>query len=613
MTLESNINVPNNANNANRPISVGIVSGRISVSSGRISLYTASGSISEGNPLPVAIAGGGININVSSGLNLSVSVTSGQFSILSGQLSVSSGNTSLYTSSGRVSQDNPLPVAISSGAFSNSTFPVSVLSGQLSVSSGNTSLYTSSGQISQSNPLPVAISSGAFSNTTIPVSVLSGQLSVSSGNISIYTASGVVGKNNPLPVAISSGAFSNTTIPVSFAAGTIDSLGRLRISNPFTVFESQHRYQINDKWNYQTTNGGSIYYDINGSLVNMNTSLASGSQVIAETKRVMPYQPGKSLVIYNTFAMSPAQNNLRQRFGYFGEQNGIYFEVDGSSVNFVKRSYVTGSVVETKATRNGVSNWNIDNLDGTGPSGYNLSNYSSSLILFIEIDWLGVGDVRVGFILNSEYVPCHVFRHTPVGGSPIIGTYMTTACLPLRAEITNTGTIVSTGNLKQICSTVVSEGGYEGFSKRCNVDLATTPKTLENADQQYPVISLRIASGRLDSVVIPSNLNAIVTSYQDIQYKMILNATISGAIWTTHQNGNVQYDVSATSIASGSGTNIAGGYVNKQGFLDISNPNQFNSQIGRLLDGTSETLTVVFAPTSPNTKVLADLSWLEIV
>ncbi len=523
MNQQSLINFPNGLPNNGLPLPVGIVSGNISVSSGNISLYTASGAVSQGNPLPVDIGGGTVNINVNSGTNLNVSVTSGLFAILSGRVSVSSGNTSIYTASGTVSQLNPFPVSISSGAF------------------------------------------------------------------------------------------SNNTIPVSFAAGTTDAFGRLRVSNPFTVFDSQHRYQINDKWNYVTSGGGSTVYDTNGSLVNLNTNLASGSQVIAETKRVMPYQPGKSLLIYSTFTMSSAQESLRQRIGYFGEQNGIYFELDGESVNFVKRSYVSGSVVETKATRNGISDWNIDNLDGTGPSGYNLSNYSSSLILYIEIEWLGVGDVRVGFVFNNTYVPCHSFKHTPVGGSPISGTYMTTACLPLRAEITNKGPIANSGNLKQICNSVISEGGYEGFSRRYNVDLGTTPKNLANDDELYPIISLRLASGRLDSIIVPSNLNAIVTSNQDVQYRIILDGTTSGAVWTTHYNGNVQYDTSATSLASGSGTNVIGGYINKQGYIDITSLNQFNFQIGRLLDGTSQVLTIAMAPTSANTKVLADLSWFEII
>ena len=507
--------------------------------------------VSAANPLPVDIGGATVNINIPSG-NLITTISSGLMAVLSGRISVSSGE-------------------------------VHVMSGQINA-------YVQSG--------------------TVNAFVHSGNIYVNSGNINILNSGTVVSTTNPFPVTYVSSGGSTPVMPVNFGAGTTDAFGRLRVSNPFTLFDSQHRYQINDKWNYVTSGGAATVYDTNGSLVNLNTNLSSGSQIVGETKRVMPYQPGKSLLIYSTFTMTNVQANQRQRVGYFGAQNGIYFEMDGTTANFVLRSYISGSISETRKAK---GTWNVDNLDGTGPSGINLSNFSNSLILFIDIEWLGVGDVRVGFVLNGTYVHCHTFKHTPTGGSPISGTYMTTACLPLRYELTNTGTVTASGNLKQICNSVISEGGYEGFSRRYNVDLGTTEKNLADANTLYPIMSLRLASGRLDSIIIPSDLNAIVTSNQDILYRVILNPTLSGTSWQTHYAGNVQYDLSSTSLASGTGTNIIGGYVNKAGSLSINNANDFNFQLGRTINGVSDVFTVAFAPTSANTKILADLSWFEIV
>lgn len=511
----------------------------------------AATDVSAANPLPVDIGGGTVNINIPSG-NLVTTISSGLMAVLSGRISVSSGE-------------------------------VHVMSGQINA-------YVQSG--------------------TVNAFVHSGNIYVNSGNINILNSGTVVSTTNPFPVTYVSSGGGTPVMPVNFGDGTTDAFGRLRVSNPFTLFDSQHRYQINDKWNYVTSGGAATVYDTNGSLVNLNTNLSSGSQIVGETKRVMPYQPGKSLLIYSTFTMTNVQANQRQRAGYFGAQNGIYFEMDGTTANFVLRSYISGSISETRKAK---GTWNVDNLDGTGPSGINLSNFSNSLILFIDIEWLGVGDVRVGFVLNGTYVHCHTFKHTPTGGSPISGTYMTTACLPLRYELTNTGTVTASGNLKQICNSVISEGGYEGFSRRYNVDLGTTEKNLADANTLYPIMSLRLASGRLDSIIIPSDLNAIVTSNQDILYRIILNPTLSGTSWQTHYAGNVQYDLSSTSLASGTGTNIIGGYVNKAGSLSINNASDFNFQLGRTINGVSDVFTVAFAPTSANTKILADLSWFEIV
>jgi len=508
--------------------------------------------VSASNPLPVDIGGGVVNINLSSG-NLVTTISSGLMAVLSGKISVSSG--------------------------------------EIHVMSGHVNSYIQSGNVN------------AYIN--------SGNIYVNSGNINIINSGSVVSPTNPLPVAFLSSGGNQSTLPVSFAGGSTDAFGRLRVSNPFTLFDSQHRYQINDKWNYVSSGGADTSYDTNGSLVNLNINLASGSQIVCESKRVMPYQPGKSLLIYSTFTMTSVQANQRQRVGYFGAQNGIYFEMDGTTPYFVLRSYISGSVVETRIAK---GSWNVDNLNGSGPSGYTLNNFNNSMILYIDIEWLGVGDVRVGFVLNGSYVHCHTFKNTPVGGAPISGTYMTTACLPLRYEITNTGTVISSGNLKQICNSVISEAGYEGFSRRYNADLGTTEKNLPDAGTLYPIVSIRLASGRLDSVIVPSNLNAIVTSNQDVLFRIVLNPTLqSGTSWTTHYNGNVQYDTSSLGILSGTGTNVVGGYINKAGSLDITTINEFNFQLGRTINGVSDIFTVAMAPTSANTKVLADLSWFEIV
>lgn len=485
--------------------------------------------------------------------------------------------------------NNPLRVTIENGPTAPAL--VEVVNG-ITINSGNINAYIASGQLT------------AY--------IQSGNVNVSSGLFQLMSSGSPVSTTNPLPVILGSGAIGGgMPLPISFTSNQTDAFGRLRVSNPFTLFDSQHRYKTNDRWDYVSSGGGSVSYDPNGSLVNLNTNLASGSRVVSETKRVMAYQPGKSLLIYSTFTMCSGQTGQSQKVGYFGNDNGVYFEMDGTTPTFVLRSSVSGTMAETRKAR---LSWNVDNLDGNGPSGLNITNYCSSMILFIDIEWLGVGDVRVGFIINGTFVLCHIFRHTVGSTNPISGTYMTTACLPLRYEITNTAAVTRSGNLKQICNTVVSEGGYQGFSRRFNTSLSTSEKTLTTADVGQPVISLRLASGRTDAVVIPSNINLILTSNQNIQYRLILNPSLSsGTNWVTHYAGNVQYDLSSTYYASGTGTDILGGYVNNLGSLNISDINDFNFQIGRTIDGVSDIISLVAIPTSSNTKLLADVSWYEII
>ena len=581
--------------------------------------------VSNTNPLPVNI--GSATVTLSSG-SFNITFASGTFALLS-------GNTSIYTASGAVGYNNPFPIG---GIVGLNSGEVHVMSGQINavvnsgninavVNSGNINAFVTSGNVTasinsgninaviNSGNINAVINSGninaVVNSGNITAFVNSGNIRVLSGNITLLNSGSNVGPTNPLPVTIASGSIGGNGIPISLDPSLIDAFNRIRVSNPFTVFDSQQRYQQSDKWNYTTTTGGSTSYDTNGSLLNYRTSLASGAEVIGETYKVMPYQPGKSLFIMQSCYFGAAQANHRQRTGYFGAQNGVYFEQDGTDYNFVLRSYISGSVVETRKLK---GTWNYDNLDGTGPSGINISNFNSSFLMWVDIEWLGVGDVKVGFVLNGKLIICHIFKNTPAGGFPISGTYMTTACLPLRYEITNTGTVTTSGNLKQICSTVISEGGYTGFQRSYNASLRTAERNLVNENVLYPVISIRLASGRLDSIVLPASVSSIVTSNQNILYRLISNGTLSsGTSWVTHSNGNVQIDTSSTYLASGSGNDIVGGYIATQGQIEVAGLNDFEFQLGRTLGGVSDTLTLAMAGTSPNTKVLADLGWYEVI
>ena len=132
---------------------------------------------------------------------------------------------------------------------------------------------------------------------------------------------------------------------------SVDAFGRARISTPLTLFDSSHRYQDNGKfYNSNSAVSSTVTYDTNASVVSLNITNTANSYAYRESSRVFSYQPGKSLLILNTFCMAPAQTGLRQRVGYFGSQNGVYLELDGSIVNFVVRSFSSG-VLDRKSTR----------------------------------------------------------------------------------------------------------------------------------------------------------------------------------------------------------------------------------------------------------------------
>lgn len=399
---------------------------------------------------------------------------------------------------------------------------------------------------------------------------------------------------------------------IRFNGEAIDAFARLKVSQPFTLFDSQHRYKENDKWDTLTTTGGSIEHKPNESAIDLKLTTQSGAKVYRETKKVFSYQPGKSLLILSTFVFAPKKTNLRQRIGYFGVQNGVYLEQNGNDVYLVIRTYVSGSVDDTthKVLQ---ANWNGDKFNGTGPSG-RILDLTKSNILALDIEWLGVGDVRVGFYVDGRPVVAHTFHNDNV----LSTTYMTTACLPLRYEIENLGVTSSESTAKQICNSVMSEGGFEGFSRRYNVSTETTPVNLALKDVYYPVLSIRLHSDRLDSIILPSNLSAIVTANTWVNYRIGLNGTFDNTgttapNWLTHPYGTVQYVIHDGIRKLNNYVDITGGYINDSGVAQINTGLDFNFQLGRTQTGVSDVITFIAAGPAPNSKVVADLSWVEVV
>jgi hypothetical protein len=403
------------------------------------------------------------------------------------------------------------------------------------------------------------------------------------------------------------------------ASGTAgDAFSRFRISNPFTLFDSQNRHFENSKWATSNTASSNTEYKTNESSVYLNVGTGSGNKVIRETTKVFAYQPGKSLLVLNSFVMNEQKTNLRQRVGYFSEQNGVYFENDGTGNYFVLRSFVSGSVVNTRVAQ---ANWNGDKFNGTGYSAQNSGieyqngiNITKGNILWMDIEWLGVGDVRCGFVVDGKFVIAHTFHNDNVSTA----AYMTTACLPLRYEIENTGVTQSASTLKQICSSVISEGGYELYGRPRTVGLQPTPGvSLATAGTYYPLLSIRLNPDYPDSIVVPKHLDILPISASNYRYKIIQNATLTGATWANvSSDSTVQYDSNTLTIISG-GVDLHSAYITStnqaKGTVSFAD-SIFRFQLERnRLANTTTPLTIAITSSTNSCNCAGSLSWEEVV
>jgi hypothetical protein len=537
------------------------------------------------------------------------------------ELDEASGNVFVRTNAaviGNVTVGNVAIGALGNVDISGNTLPVTVEGGNIIVSgnvnanvSGNVTATLSGNLAGITGNVTVVDGGGSLTiDGNVNANITGGNVTVQQGT-SPWVVSGNVGISGNANVILADDA---SVVISGFSGAVSDAFGRLRVSEPYTLFDTQARYFDHGQFASNTSGTANVVYVQNQSSFQLNVGSASGDSVLRETLKPFPYQPGKSQLTLNTFCMSTPKANLRQRVGLFDSNDGVFFENDGTYNYFVIRSGSTG--VEERVRQDA---WNVDQLNGTGPvtnpSGITLYP-DRTQIMFADVEWLGVGSVRVGFVINGAYVICHQFNHANQTGNTKV--YMTTATLPIRYEITNTGTTSGNSMMTQICSSVISEGGFQlsgSGNPRAASHLIGTPVRLPNDVSFKPVISIRLKSTNLNAVVIPINYSLIPVAGSMFQYRVYKKAITSGGTWTSSAaDSSVEYNLAPTALVSGD--------IAEQTFLNSTNqstgaptqePFTFEYQLEREpFTGVAYEYLIMMATTGTNQDVYASIEWQEI-
>jgi len=347
----------------------------------------------------------------------------------------------------------------------------------------------------------------------------------------------------------SGGRTNSPVVGLTTNNGLGDAFGRLRVTQPTTIFDSQLQYDKQPLlWDEKLSGSATSTHLPNESSVDMTVTTASGDSVIRQTRDYFRYQPGKSQFILSTFVMGEAQEGTTKLVGYGDSENGIFLGQDGGGVFILLRSSNTGTLDDTRKVYQ--SEWNIDTFGPLSLSGETL-DFTKTQILVIDLEWLGVGRVRVGLNINGVTYYAHEFLNANVFDK----VYMTTANLPLRLEITNTKTVAASSTLKHICTTVVSEGGVQ--------DTIAYPFSTE-------LIDVVIGNGVENETVVfaarhASTFNGITnrTKFEPIGYevaaiggtvitKVVYNPTLVGGSWAVvDSNSAIEGNSTVTSFSGG--------------------------------------------------------------
>lgn len=380
---------------------------------------------------------------------------------------------------------------------------------------------------------------------------------------------------------------------------SIDAFDRIRVSDPTGIFESTLAYDKQPLiWNEKTNGTATSVHVPDTASVAMTVS-ASGDYVYRQSRDYLRYQPGKSQLIFMTFVMNGGDANVRKRVGYFSDENGIFLEEIDGAVWLVLRSSTSGSPVDTRIAQ---ADWNFDTFSDLDPS--------KAQILVIDLEWLGVGRVRAGFVIDGIVRYAHHFLHA----NSVTEVYMTSAQLPARLEIEATGAPAAATTMHGICASVISEGGQDEFAGF--PFSASNTAAVSIAGTRVPVLSLR-PKATLNSIrnavqMVQRALEVLNAGSGLAKVEVIYDGTLTGASWTS---------VNADSVAEvdSSATAITGGITVLTFFVAATNQSktsQTASITGRLpltldIDGANPTPLTIAVTNIGTVSVWACFNWQE--
>jgi hypothetical protein len=161
-------------------------------------------------------------------------------------------------------------------------------------------------------------------------------------------------------------------------------------------------------------------------------------------------------------------------------------------------------------------------------------------------------------------------------------------------------------------NSLIQDGNVDKLGTLLSQSNGITGTTMITDNVFYPIVSLRLKSTALNSVMLLRSLQAVTNDNTNVYWKLLQNATLTGANWTNHADVDsfVQYDISATALSNG--RDILSGFIVSGGSTLIEVDRLADLQLSRSGIGTiSDTFTLACASPNTNKKALAVLNWIE--
>jgi hypothetical protein len=387
------------------------------------------------------------------------------------------------------------------------------------------------------------------------------------------------------------GNIGDCGVTTGTSGGSVDAFGRSRTSQPFTLADYTHIYGEEVELLTKTVGVGATT-EVNPNTASIALIVGTGAtdQVIHQSRMYHHYMPGKSQYVMASFNFLDVRENTTKKVGYFDDRNGVFLQQAGDgTVSVVRRSFNTGIASDTVVNQ---VNWNLDPMDGTGITSTTL-DFTKTQLFVTDFQWLGVGRIRCGFVLGGRTIYFHEFNHSNIEEH----AYWSLPSLPIRCEVANTAAAVGITSMEQICSTVLSEGGYV----ETGVEFAAFngPVTLSRNTQS--TFRQCVGAIRLSNTFkgIPNRTTVRITDIECLSdstncrieiWRLPDNSNITGGSWTSADNDSaVEYNVGVTTNFT-----TTGGDLKQASLIAANNPS-----------GQQASATIAFNPTAARRSYIA--------
>jgi hypothetical protein len=290
-----------------------------------------------------------------------------------------------------------------------------------------------------------------------------------------------------------------------------DNYQKIRITQPKSILNIKHFGDENEVLEVEKKIFGDEVSEMNeenGLILKLG---GDNKSIFRQTRKYIRCEQGNTLSIYISARMNMSiysSGNVDPSVtyvGYLDDNNGFMFAFKGDDAlgMMVIRTLKNGTSTDIN---NG--NWNIDNLDGNGPSGVTV-DWKHINTFYIEISnpmtcKFGIihnGRICVAHIINgtSGILPASYLLDLPIryGVSKVAGPYNT---IPFSAGMTHYSTLVTT------------DGDYNPYGRLINFKF---PETMTFSNTEKPIMTFCLRSNNLGVVtrrITSSPLKLILTS-----------------------------------------------------------------------------------------------------